>query len=713
MKKLFKLIGALLALILVIALAAPMFISADYLKAQLSAQVKKATGRELVIKGDASVQLLPNIAVKVEDVTLGNPAGFTGEYFVHINTLETGAALKPLLNKELRITGLTLVGATINLEELATGAKNWEFASPAPADATAKPAAASNASASESPLKQFAIGTVSIKDSTIRYSKPGEKPLALEGISLSLDGADGASPLKLKGEATLRGEKIALALDVKSLKEFTAGKLSPTTLALTLPSAKVGFVGSAGAKGAEFGAEGKLDATIADMAKLQSWATGKTAKPAFPRSVTLASQLKASGVKKTIALEGLNATLDTTKATGALRIGYGETVPNIAGELSLASLDLDALAGGNAGASGAGNVAAASAAKPAPSTDGWSDAPIDASGLRAANANVKLSIGSLKSGAVQVADIAATVVLSGGKLALNLGNATLYGGKAQGTVNLDGSGKGVGLASNMTLSGIQIEPLMVALSGASKLKGTANLTLDVKGSGASQRAIVGALDGRGSMNVRDGAIKGINIASFLRSAKQGFILSEKTTESTDFTELTASFTITNGMVSNEDLSMKSPVLRVAGKGTVNLPARTVDYRLVPNIVTNLQGQGATDNARGLEVPLIIRGPWSKISVTPDMAGMIDNAIKNPEALKQNLKDIKGSLKDFNSPKDIGKALLGGGKKEDEEPAPATTAPAATPGTEPAPAAPAPQPDAKQQLIQQGIGGLLNQLEKKQ
>jgi AsmA protein len=697
MKKLLKIIGALVALILVVGLAAPMFISADFIKAQLTEQVKKATGRTLEIKGAASIKLLPNIAVKVEDVTLGNPAGFKSAYLVHIGKLETGAALKPLLNKELRITGVTLEDAVVNLEETAAGAKNWEFKSAAKAD-DSKQAEPSNSEKSQ-PLKQLAIGTVTIKNTSLTYDKAGSKPTKVEALNLALDGADGAGPLKLVGDATLRGEKLALALNVKSAKDFLAGKLVPTTLGVTLPSGKLDFNGEAGAKGAEYGAAGKLQLAISDVAKLSGWASGKPAKAGFPRSVKLAANVKANGVTKQVQLDGLSAQLDALNATGALKIAHGGAVPSISGELSIPALDLDDISGG----AKAGDAGGAQPSAPAKS-DGWSDAPIDASGLRAANANLKLAIGKLTSGKVQVADIAASIALNGGKLNVTLGNASLYGGVAKGTVGLDGSGAGAGFATNLTLTKIDIEALMTAMSGASKLKGTATLGLNINGHGASQRAIVSSLGGNGSMKINDGAIKGINIASFLRDAKKGFIFGDGSTESTDFTEMTATFKIAQGIVSNDDLSMKSPVLRLAGKGTISLPPRTINYRAVPTLVGTLQGQGGKDGLAGLDVPLLITGPWSKISVTPDLAGALDSALKNPEALKQNIKGIKDTIGDLNSPKDIGKALLGIGKKEaapvpeNQPAAPASATPQATP---------APAPKTKEQQIQEGIGGLLN------
>ena len=707
MKRALKIIATLVALLIITAVAIPMFVSADYIKAQLQTQVKNATGRDLVIKGKASFSVFPNIAITVSDVTLGNPAGFAGEYFVHIDRLETGAALKPLLAKELRITGVTLDGATLKLEQNAAGAKNWEFAS-SNATAAPQPATAKTAPAS-SPLNGFALGDVTLKNSSVSMVKPGAKPLKIGDIDVTIRGADGSRPLSVDGSAHYQNEPVKLALGLAQSKDFLSGKRSPITLALELPATQLHFNGSIIQK-ASLMAEGALELDVADMNALLGWATGKPSA-GMPKHVALKTGLYMQN-EKAFALKEATIAVDALKATGSLAIDMAGAVPAVKGNLALAKLDVDAL-----GAHGGNAAHGAAPAKAAAKQDGWSDAPLDMSALRAANVNLGVVITSLSSGALELSNIAGDVVTSNGVGKLVLTHLALYGGTAKGTVTVDGSGAGAGLTTNLTLAGIQIEPLMTALSGDSKLKGTANLALNVAGRGASQRALVSSLSGNGSANVTDGAIKGINIASFLRDAKKGFILGDGSTEATDFTELTASYTISNGILSNDDLLMKSPILRLTGSGTVNLPARSVAYRAVPTIVGTLKGQGGKDklSSGGLDIPLIISGPWSAISVTPDLAGMVQGALKDPAALKQNLKDISGTIGKFNSPKDIGKALFGGTKAPEAAPAPALqpVAPAATaaPSSAPvAPAAPAAEaaPAKKQKL---DIGSLINTLAK--
>jgi AsmA protein len=99
------------------------------------------------------------------------------------------------------------------------------------------------------------------------------------------------------------------------------------------------------------------------------------------------------------------------------------------------------------------------------------------------------------------------------------------------------------------------------------LEGRGNLALDVITSGTMVSAMKKALNGTARLEVKDGAIKGIDLAKSLRDA-QALLSGGKREdqqgaagEKTDFSELTASFDIKNGIAHNGDFLAKSPFLR--------------------------------------------------------------------------------------------------------------------------------------------------------
>ena len=94
--------------------------------------------------------------------------------------------------------------------------------------------------------------------------------------------------------------------------------------------------------------------------------------------------------------------------------------------------------------------------------------------------------------------------------------------------------------------------------------------------------------------MRDGAIKGINLAESARNAKAalgGKQAKADATQKTDFSEMSASFKITNGVAHNDDLKVKAPLLRLGGAGNLDIGNNTIDYVAKATLVATAKGQG--------------------------------------------------------------------------------------------------------------------------
>jgi AsmA protein len=174
------------------------------------------------------------------------------------------------------------------------------------------------------------------------------------------------------------------------------------------------------------------------------------------------------------------------------------------------------------------------------------------------------------------------------------------------------------------------------------------------------------LNGEGETTFRNGAIVGINIAAMVRNAAaafQGGAIGEE--RKTDFAKLSGTFKIVNGVLTNDDLSLQAPVLRVAGSGQLDLPQRTVDYRIEPKVAKTLEGQGGEREVAGLLVPVIVRGPWDDLSFTPDLSDIARRALEDPEAMREQIEqqidqldDVADDVRDAVKKGDTEKALQG-------------------------------------------------------
>ncbi|MGH6949014.1 MAG: AsmA family protein, partial [Kiloniellales bacterium] len=270
----------------------------------------------------------------------------------------------------------------------------------------------------------------------------------------------------------------------------------------------------------------------------------------------------------------------------------------------------------------------------------WSDEPIDLAALKLADADLAFSAGAIKVRKIAIGKSVLTVKLNEGLLTADLSEMALYEGGGKGKVTLDGSKATPAVQANFDLADVQAQPLLRDAADMEKLLGTMNGKIAVTAQGKSQRELVSSLDGDGAITVLDGAIKGINIAAMLRSIsvsalREGFSDSEQT----DFAELSGTFQIADGIATNNDLKMDAPLLRLTGKGTVNLPERTIDYRLEPKAVASIEGQGGAEDLAGIMIPFRVAGPWSSPSFTPDIGGALKEQIKDPSKLKEKLKDL--------------------------------------------------------------------------
>ena len=224
---------------------------------------------------------------------------------------------------------------------------------------------------------------------------------------------------------------------------------------------------------------------------------------------------------------------------------------------------------------------------------GWDQSPIDFSGLNALDADVSFSTKSLIARDVVTGPVILNAKLKSGQLTTSLDSLSLYGGNGTGGVTINGQSNPAQISANFALQKLNMANFLRDTTSLRSLAGTGNVTLDLQTAGRSQAEIINNLNGISNIDIRDGQIRGINIPQMLRSLR-GNILegwANSDSQSTDFSALTAKFNITNGIASNNDLQMLSPLLRMTGAGSIDLPQQRVDYKVTPKLVSKLKGSG--------------------------------------------------------------------------------------------------------------------------
>lgn len=375
--------------------------------------------------------------------------------------------------------------------------------------------------------------------------------------------------------------------------------------------------------------------------------------------------IKADGEK--LALSGLNVKFDDSQIKGGLGISHFSK-PLYTFDLDIDQLNLDKY------------IIASD--KPAETKANTGDAPIDLSALKALNANGSIRIGNLRYGKTKASNVRVDLKAANGIATIAPLSANLYQGSMNGSLSVDARNT-PSIAFKQDMKGIAIGPFLVDAINNDMLDGKGTLNVDVTASGSTVGAMKKALNGKSSLQLADGAIKGIDIAGTIRNAKsklnvlkgQSSIGADQT-QKTDFSELSASFDIKNGVAHNEDLAMKAPILRLAkgdSRGDVDIANETINYLAKPTIVKSIKGQGGADldALAGVSIPVKVTGTFSAPKYGVDFASL-GTAIAKSNLLDKVGGDKAGAVKSLIGDGDKVDALKGLlGKSKPAETAPAT------------------------------------------
>ena len=259
---------------------------------------------------------------------------------------------------------------------------------------------------------------------------------------------------------------------------------------------------------------------------------------------------------------------------------------------------------------------------------------LDLSGLRKLNLEGRLRVGSLKAANIKLTQLRVDVKAQNGQLALSPLSANLYGGSMSGSLGINAQAvPSISIKQNLT--GINVAPLTRDAANFDTLEGKGNVGMNLTMQGNSVGEMKRAMNGSISLNLVDGAIKGINIAKHLRDAKDILSMGGATTqtqsadnaEKTDFSELKATFRVNKGVAHNEDLSLKSPLLRVSGSGDINIGNDSMDYLAKATLDKTLEGRGRLANVSGISLPVRVKGPFSDLRYTLDFEVMVRETAK--------------------------------------------------------------------------------------
>ncbi|UWQ22569.1 AsmA family protein [Jannaschia sp. W003] len=419
--------------------------------------------------------------------------------------------------------------------------------------------------------------------------------LEVAGATLEVDGAHGTArfravelDLRRDGRGT-RFEASALTREgavvaggrTDDLAALLGGALQPVTLSLRAGGTALTLDGRAGVAPLAF--DGTLDLFTDD--RLAGLGLPRTAPPeGFGRrraALVAAATLAPDGA---LHLRGLDLALDGNRFTGEADLRLEGARPRLVARLEAPSLDLDAFS--RRGGGGRSLLV---------SERGWARRPFQASVLEAADLDVALRTGPVSLGAATVDAARLRLSAEGGTALLRAEELRLYGGTAAGTLRLAPAARGVAVELAADLRGVAAGPMLADWAGVTAFDAPLDARAALAGGGADAAALVADLAGTLEARFATGALHGADLPEMAvtgRAVAGG---------ATPVHGADTRWRVDGGTMSG-DVGLRGPRRSFRGGGTVDLAARRVDLRLVP------EGGGAA---------IAVAGPWRAPRVAPE------------------------------------------------------------------------------------------------
>ncbi|WP_428622762.1 AsmA family protein [Sedimenticola sp.] len=685
MGKLFKILGGLVLVVLLLVVAAviilPMVVDPNDYKDEIVSQVKAQTGRDLKIAGDLKLSVFPWLGVEIGGLELSNAKGFGDKPFAVVKSAAVRVKLMPLLSRQLEVDTVGLDGLALNLAKAKSGATNWDdLVKGGAPDEGDQPQAGEGEG-----LKGFVIGGVDISDARISWDdQQAGQQFKVEQFFLKSGAIRPGSPVALELGAQLQSKEPELSaqvkLDASVALDQSAGMLNITGLNLQLdatsPLLKKGTASASLAADVVLALDGqslsvnnlKLNA---DALQLSGNLKGSNlaAKPAFSGKLTLAElNLREWLVGQGIALPEMADPQVLTRFSADMQLAAQDNATQIK---PLAILLDDTRINGGASLKGSAigfdlDVDSINLDRYLPPVKEEAEAPAKENGgatsqasgsgdepllpieqLRSLNLNGTLKIGQMIIKKLTAKQIVVTVKARQGKINLEQKIGAFYQGSLNGLVDLNVAGKTPLLRIEKQAKDIQAGPMLKDLIAKDKFDGKGNFQAKLQTSGNSINAFKRGLNGDLNFRFENGSVKGVNLAQMLREGKaklKGETVPESSAPAqTDFSELSGSAVIKQGVLNNQDLLAKSPFLRVTGAGTVNLVNETLDYLVKPVIVSTAAGQGGEglDELKGIPVPVKLTGPYASPKYAIDWAQVVTGTQK--AKLEEKKAEVKQQL----------------------------------------------------------------------
>ncbi|NDV25595.1 AsmA family protein [Desulfovibrio sp. JC010] len=663
MSKAVKLIVASVAgLVLIVGVAmvlAVILINPNDYKGEIADAVRDKTGRELGFEGDLELSVFPWIGVRTGGISLSNAPGFSEKDMFSLKSAEVSLRLLPLITGKVELGNVDVAGLQLFLMRNKKGVTNWDDLA---GDKQKNEQKEDKASSSGKSQLNLSVGGVNIQDARVVWDDRQENVRqAVDDCDIMVDGFAPGSPFDFKVHVALSSTKPEIKADIN-----TSGKASLSAdfkqIGVKGLSVVVDATGKAvpGGKGqVKLSGDAAVDMIkgAADVAGLVLEAYGMKAEgslaagglnsksmnfsgdlnvPGFNLKETLDNMgmgLKTADSKaltsvglnfnyagsfKSVEVKDLQVNLDETTIKGLFSFANPDR-PNIVAQLGIDKINVDNYLPPAGEEKAEPKKEKGAEAKAEKSKEGL--LPVEL--LRKLTLKADLNIKQLIAKKASITDVVGRARAKDGVLTVKPASFNVAKGAFTSSAVVDVRGKTPVMSVTAGLTGLDGANLSQQMTGEDKFSGMMSFNTGLKTRGNDMKTVYANLNGKLGFKVLNGYVSGFDLlylAGDAFSILTGGAFGKRDNKRTEFGEVSATANIKNGIADNRDLLLKSPLLRAAGAGQLNLNTMKIDYALDTKVVGTLEGQGGKGmkDLVGLTVPMTIKGDVADPSVMVDL-----------------------------------------------------------------------------------------------
>ncbi|WP_419246718.1 outer membrane assembly protein AsmA [Serratia sp. NFX21] len=378
----------------------------------------------------------------------------------------------------------------------------------------------------------------------------------------------------------------------------------------------------------------------------------------------LAGGIKGDGSTKVVyqqtpqqlALSQLSLGVNDSTFSGDASIQFGE-IPAYTLNLTSAAVNFDAFSGWQSSSSQVSQVQNVTSSPVIASQ--MDDPQQNLEVLREFNAQLNLSVDQLTYRGMNISHLSTQAENRQGLLTLHSFSGQVAGGDFALPGTLDARGRRPVITVQPLVKQVELGTVLKAFDMPQVMTGKFSMQGDLTGDRLTSQSFERRWQGTAQLAMQDAQLHGLNIQQLIQQAVARNDSSVRGQDDyqryTEVKQLSAKASLNQGTVKITELGADSPLLKLSGNGTVDMPGKQCDMQLNVRVTGGWKGRDdLIEQLQKTPIPLRVYGPWNQLNYQLQVDQILRKTLQN--RAKDALNKWADKNKDSREGQDLKKLL---------------------------------------------------------